>query len=212
MQSVNERYGNVEPSLINPQDIPPQTYEQDGQVYEEQHRLQGGGTPYYQPMIMPSEKADLYDKIRPEDIVETIRYLLMGYEYDKQMQIWKFNPAYKNVAVTELGAWQLSTLLLPVSNKNVSISKLKDDEIRLMTKIIVRTAMKMCLRNWKDYGIRSPDQYFFIKDIMLSIAFITLKQPEDAGVRTFIQGVTQESRIVQEQPKREGALGAIFRR
>jgi len=48
-----------------------------------QPELQGGGTPYYQPMIMPSEKADLYDKIRPEDIVESIKYLLMGYEFDK---------------------------------------------------------------------------------------------------------------------------------
>lgn len=212
MQSVSERYGNVEASIINPDDIPPQMVEQDGEVYEQQPRLQGGGTPYYQPMIMPSEKADLYDKIRPEDIVETIRNLLMGYEYDSNTREWVFNPAYKNVAVTKLGAWQLTTLLLPVSNKNVSISKLKDDEIRLRTKILVRTAMKMCLRNWKDYGIRSPDQYFFIKDIMLSVAFITLKQPEDAGVRTFIQGVTQESRIVQEQPKREGVLGAVFRR
>ncbi len=72
--------------------------------------------------------------------------------------------------------------------------------------------MKMCLRNWKEYGIRSPEQLHYLKDIILSIAFITLKQPEGAGVRTFIQGVTQENRIVQESPKKEGAISAMFRR
>lgn len=183
------------------------------QYVEEPQTMEGrGGASYFQPMIMSSDKADLYDKIRPEDIVESIRYLLMGYEYDKNRGAWLFNPHYKNVALSALGAWQLSTLLLPVSNKNVSISKLKDLEIRDRTKILVRTAMKMCLRNWKEYGIRSPEQLFFVKEIILSIAFITLKQPEDAGVRNFIGQVTQESRIVQEQPKKEGYLGAIFRR
>lgn len=177
-----------------------------------QPELQGGGSPYYQPMIMPSEKADLYDKIRPEDIVESIKFLLMGYEFDKQTRQWIFNRAYKDIALTEIGANQISTLLLPVSNKNVSISKLTDDEIRTRVKFLVRTAMKMLLRNWAEYGVRSPEQFYFVKEIIVSIAFITLKQPENAGVRTFIQGVTQEHRMVQEQPKKEGVVGAIFRR
>jgi len=182
-------------------------YNQEPQMVEGK-----GGASYYQPVVMSSEKADLYDKIRPEDVVETIRYLLMGYEYDKNKGQWTLNKNYKNVALSELGAWQLSTLLLPVANKNVSISKLNDGEIRARTKMMVRTAMKMCLRNWQEYGIRSPEQLFFVKEIVLTISFITLKQPEGAGVRTFIQGVTQESRIVQEQPKKEGMMGAIFRR
>lgn len=193
-QEIEERYGSQ---------IPDETG---------QPQLEGGGTPYYQPMIMPSEKADLYDKIRPEDVVETIRYLLMGYEYDKNSQRWYFKSEYKNIALTKLGAWQLSTLMLPVSNKNVSISKLTDDEIRKRVKQLVRTAMKMCLRNWYEYGIRSPEQFYFVKEIILSIAFITLKQPENAGVRTFIQGVTQEHRMVNEVQEKKGVVGALFRR
>lgn len=171
-----------------------------------------GNSPYYMPTLMSSEKADLYDKIRPEDVVEALKNYLMGYEWDKQKQEWRLNKNFNTVALTELGAWQLSTLLLSISNKSTSISKLKDTDIRPRVTSVVRTAMKMCLRNWEEYGIRSPEQLLYIKEIVLSLSFIMLKQPENAGVRTFIQGVTQESRVIQEQPKKEGALGAIFRR
>lgn len=166
----------------------------------------------YQPMILPSEKADLYDKIRPEDVIDTIKYLLMGYEYDTEKTQWIYNKSFGDLALTRLGAWQISTLMLPVSNKNVTISKLKDDDIRERVKALVRTAMKMCLRNWREYGIRSPEQFYFVKEIILSIAFITLKQPENAGVRGLIQGTLQEHRMTTEQPKKEGMIGAIFRR
>lgn len=181
--------------------------------YEEDlnFNTQGGGYGY-QPMIMPSEKADLYDKIRPEDVIETIKYMMMGYVFNKQRNEWVYDKRYRNIALTEVGAGQISTLLLPVSNKNVSISKLKDHEIRNRVQSLVRTAMKMCLRNWYEYGIRSPEQFMFVKEIVLSVAFITLKQPEDAGVRTFIQGVTQEHRMVNESPKEKGVMGSIFRR
>lgn len=183
----------------------------------EEHEMQspeveGRGTPYYQPMIMPSEKADLYDKIRPEDVVETVKYLLMGYQFSPIKQLWELNPVMKDIALSEVGATQIATLLFPVSNKSVSISKLTDDEIRMRTKFLVRTAMKNCLEQWEVYGIKTPATIFFVKEVVVSIAFITLKQPEGAGVRTFIQGVTQENRIVQETAKKEGAFSAMFRR
>jgi hypothetical protein len=179
--------------------------------YDEQQQ-QGGGNPYYQPVIMASEKADLYDKIKPEEVVEDIKYRLMGYEFNKSTGDWIINPVYKELAITRLGAWQITSLLFPVSNKSVPISKLKDDDIRKRTRMLVRTAMKMCLRNWQEYGIRSPEQLYFVKEIVLSVAFITLKLPEDAGARTFIQGVTNEQKIIQESPNQRGAVSAIFRR
>ena len=172
----------------------------------------GGGSPYYQPMIMPSEKADLYDKIRPEEVVEKIKFLLMGYMFNEHTQTWIMNPHLKGLGLTEIGAWQLSTLLLPVSNKNVSISLLKDHEIRERTRYLIRTSMRMCLRNWVEYGIRSPEQLYFVKEIILSVAFITLKHPENAGVRRLIGDVTNEHRMVQETAKKEGMISGIFRR
>lgn len=178
--------------------------------YESQQ--QAASSPYYQPVIMPNDKADLYDKIRPEDVVETLKWKLMGYEWNDAKQRWELNPVLKQISLSEVGATQMSTLLFGVSNKSVSISKLKDDEIRLRTKYLVRTAMKKCLEEWREYGIKTSATFPFIKEVVISIAFITLKQPEGAGVRTFIQGVTQENRTVIEQPKKEGMLGSIFRR
>jgi len=70
----------------------------------------------------------------------------------------------------------------------------------------------MCLRNWREYGIRSPDQIFFVKEVILSNSFITLKQPENAGVRGFIQGTSSETKMIHEQPKKEGMISSIFRR
>ena len=179
---------------------------------QQEEALESMDNNYYKPTIMGSEKSDLYDKIRPEDVIESMKYLLMGYEFSKQKGEWIFNSVYKNVAMSKLGAWQIATMLLAVSNKSTSISSLKDGDIRARTKAMVRTGEKMCLRNWREYGIRSADQYFFIKEIILSISFIMLKQPEGAGVRKFIQGVSSENRIIQEQPKKEGMLSGIFRR
>jgi hypothetical protein len=182
------------------------------QYEEEQPRMEGRGTPFYQPMIMPSEKSDLYDKIRPEEVIETVKYLFMGYQYDKMKQQWILNPLMSSIALSEVGANHLTTLLFPVSNKSVSISKLTDNEIRERTKSLNRTAMRMCLYYWYEYGIKSPATLFYVKEVILSISFITLKQPEDAGVRKFIQGSTQENKIIQEQPKKEGGFSAMFRR
>lgn len=168
--------------------------------------------PYYQPVIMPSDKADLYDKIRPEDVVEVIKYKLMGFYFNEQAQRWESNPSLREISLSEVGATQIATLLFGVSNKSVSISKLDDGEIRLRTKYLVRTAMKKCLEEWREYGIKTSATFPFIKEVIISIAFITLKQPQDAGVRTFIQGVTQENRTVIEQPRKEGAFSSIFRR
>lgn len=177
---------------------------------EEQPRLQGQGTPFYQPTIMPSEKADLFDKINPQDVVETLRYRLMGHEWDKNNQKW-VKPVWAK-GLNELGANEITTLMLSVSNKNVAISKLNDGEVRSRTRNIHKTAMILCIRNWKEYGITGADQITLISQIVLSNTFITLKQPENAGIRELIKGTTQESRVIQEMPERKGVIGSLFRR
>jgi hypothetical protein len=180
---------------------------------EEQIQEQPQSAPYYQPTIMPSEKADLFDKINPDDVVAQLKWVMMGYEYNAQKMQWERIKEYSSRALTKLGAMQIAGLMLSVSSKNVTISKLNDGEIRDRTKALIRTAMNMCLRNWKEYGIKTPDQIFFIKEIILSNTFITLKQPENAGVRQFIQGTTQESVIRQEHPQNKGGItGFLFRK
>lgn len=177
-----------------------------------QQQTTPGGMPYYQPTIMASEKADLYDKIKPEEVVEAIKYYLLGYEFNKQKQEWIYNPAYKTRALSELGAWQYATLMLPVSSKTIITTKLNDAEIRTRTRQLVNTSMKMALRNWKEYGIRASDQVFLIKEVIISNSFISLKQPENAGVRTFLGNTSQEQTVKTIQEKPAGVMSSIFRR
>ena len=163
----------------------------------------------YQPVIMPSDKADLMDKIDPTLIVDIIKFQLMGYEYNKSKMEWEQK---QKKGLTPLGAAELCTLMLSVSSKNVSISQLKDDEIRERTKNIHKEAMRMCIRNWKQYGITGADQVGMISQIVVSNTFITLKQPENSGIIKLLMGTTSEVRSIQEAPKKEGMLSGIFRR
>jgi hypothetical protein len=179
---------------------------------EEQLQEQNSaGQQYYQPTIMASEKADLYDKINPSDVVNTIKYQLMGYQYDPQRRIWIKNIAMQHITLTEVGATQVATFMLPLSSKNVSITNLKADEIQARIKALMRELMYTCLRNWKEYGMKTPAHFYLVKSVVLSNTFITLKQPENAGVRKFMQGTTQEQHLISEQP-RQGIIGGLFRR
>lgn len=148
--------------------------------------------PNYPPTIIHNgDKADLLDKIRPDEIVEVIRNRLLGKEFinDKWVEI----PALKNRALTELGAWDISTLMLSVSSRNVSISKLKDQEIRARALNICKQAQVMCLKNWKEYGIQGIDQLGFVHELVMSNTLITLKQPEGEGIRKMIMGTISEN-------------------
>ena len=160
--------------------------------------------------LQPSEKADLLEKINPTAIVETIRHKLMGEELIDG--VWIKIPELQARALTMKGAWDISNIMLGVSSQNVSISKLKDDEIRERTLNIVRTVQYMCLKNWKEYGIRGSDQLYFVHQLVMSNTFITLKQPEGEGIRKMLMGTIQEQRMqTSNQPEKKGFLN-LFRR
>jgi len=158
---------------------------------------------YYPPaQTFVGEKGDLLDKIRPDEIVETIRNKLRGMEFINGS--WVQIPALKERALTERGAWDIANLMLSVSSKNVSISNLKDDEIKKRTKAICLQAQLMCLKNWKEYGINGSDQLGFVNEIILSNTFITLKQAQSEGTRKMIMGTVHENRshAIQEEKSR----------
>ena len=155
------------------------------------------------PMGYPMpDKADLLEKIKPDVIVETIRQRLMG----KQLidGKWTSNPVLKDRALTEKGAWDIANLMLGVSSQNVSISKLKDEEIRERALAVAKTAQKMCLKNWKEYGIVGSDQLHFIHQIVFSNTFITLKQPEGEGIRKMLMGTISEQSLKSEDATKKG--------
>jgi hypothetical protein len=150
-------------------------------------------------IIQQTDKADLLDKIKPDQIVEVLKHRLMGEEeVDGQ---WIKVPSLKEYAISETGAWQISNLMLAVSSQNVALSNLTDDEIRHRTRRIVDATMLLMIKNWKEFGITGKDQFQYIKEIVYSNTFVTLKQPEHAGIRGLIKGTTTEVRQVAEHHK-----------
>lgn len=165
---------------------------------------------YPPTMIMQGSKADLLDKINPDEIVETIRHKLMGEDFVEGQ--WKKVPYLVKRALTPEGAWDISNLILCVSNQNVSLSKLDDDSIRKRALSIARTAQIMCINNWEEYGIREINQLRFVHEMVFSTALITLKQPEGEGIRKMIMGTISESKVhseLQQSDKRGGLFGIL---
>lgn len=150
-----------------------------------------------------SDKADLLNLIKPDAIVETIRHKLMGEELINGR--WVKIEALQGRAITQTGAWDISNLMLGASSQNVSLSKLKDTEIRERTLSIIKTAQHMLLKNWKEYGIQGTDQLEYVHQIIMTNTFITLKQPENGGIRDLIKGTTQEHRqVTNNENERRG--------
>jgi len=145
-----------------------------------------------QQVYQTNDKADILDKIDPTEIVNIIRNKLMGNDYIDGKWI-KVN-LLQTRALTPLGAWDLSNLMLAVSSKNVTISNLKDEEIKKRVLNICKQAQYMCLKNWKEYGIDGVDQLGFVGEIIFSNSLITLKQPMNEGVRKMLMSTISEQR------------------
>lgn len=156
------------------------------------------------PMGLPTtDKADLLEKIRPDAIVEVIRNRLLGKELINGE--WITQPFLQDRALSEKGAWDIANLMIGVSSQNVSISKLTNDEIRERALSIAKTAQYMCLKNWKEYGIKGADQLYFIHELVFSNTFITLKQPEGEGIRKMLMGtITEQSLRSEDATKKKG--------
>jgi hypothetical protein len=139
------------------------------------------------PIVMPSEKADVIDKVRPEKVVEEIRQKLLGKERINGK--WIDNPAMQNRKLTEQGAWEISTLMMPASSQNTAMTKFNPSQIRNRLLNIAKTAQYMCLRNWREYGIKGTDQLKFVHEIVFTNTLASLNQPEGEGMRRFIGNV-----------------------
>lgn len=156
---------------------------------------------YSPPITMPSERADVIDKIQPGKVVEEIRQRLMGKE--KLQGKWIQNPFMKDRALTEQGAWELCSLMMPASSQNTAMTKFNSSQIRNRVLGIAKTAQYMCLKNWKEYGIKGIDQLWFVHEIIFTNTLAALNQPEGEGMRKFIGniGSGEIGYVPQEEPK-----------
>lgn len=161
------------------------------------------------PYSMGNTKADLLDKINPERVVESTKQRLMGLEFDKTQNKWVPNESLQEEAVSELCANDMCILILSVSNQNVSISKLKDMEIRKRALAIMNAAIEMMLTKCVLYHITNSSQITFVAEIVFSLAFITMKQADAEGIRKMIVGTRQETHNIAEysEGKKQNVFG-----
>lgn len=140
------------------------------------------------PVVLPSERADVLDKLRPDLVVEQIRMRLLG-----KAEIngtWVAQPFLKHRAISEVGAWEISLLMLPASSQNTAMTKLNPGQIRARLLNIAKTAQCMCLRNWKEYNIKGIDQLKFVHEIVFTNTLASLNQPEGEGMRRFVGNIS----------------------
>jgi len=145
---------------------------------------------------MTNDKASIIEKINPDEIVELIRRRLMGQMKDPNTNQWETVPALKDNAISEVGAWDLTNLILSISNSNTSLSKLDDKTIRKRAYGITERAVHMIISNWKEYKITNRAQIGFIAEIVYSLTFITLKMADAEGIRKMIMGMYSETKSV----------------
>jgi hypothetical protein len=153
----------------------------------------------YPSLPQRSDRADLIDKIKPEPVVELIRNKLLGRNLVNGE--WVEVQALKDRKLTEVGAWEIANLLQGVSHIGVTISKLKDSEIRKRTFSICRTAQLMLVQNFEIYGIRNTAQLRYVHEILFTSVFALLKQADEAGLQELLGKVVQENRNINVEGK-----------
>lgn len=163
----------------------------------------GGGSSSV-PQISRNDRADLIDKIKPENLVEIVRHRLLGEEFLNGK--WIPVEALKKRKLTEVGAWEISNLMLGVSSINISISKLKDAEIKKRLLNISKTAQLMLVANWIDYGIHNTAQQYYVHEIIFSNTLGVLKQADEASIQELLKGTVQENRNISTEQRKEGKL------
>lgn len=160
----------------------------------------GGGMSV--PQISPQNKADLLDKINPGAVVEIIRNKLMGRVWIDNK--WVELPSLKDKRLNERGASDIADLMLGASTVSVSVSKLKDREIKKRLLSISKSAQYLLISNWKDYGIVNAAQFYYVHEIVFTNTLVVLKQADEASIQDLLKSTVQENRNVNAPIKERG--------
>lgn len=160
------------------------------------------------PIPQRSDRADLLDKIKPEQMVEVIRHRLLGEEWIEGT--WREVPALKDRKLTPIGAWEVANLMLGVSSINISISNMDEQSINKRAKEIAYTLQKMLVGNWKKYGLSNTSQQWLAHQIVFSNTLAVLKQSGDASIQELMKATVSENRMVSSE-KKEG-MGSRIKR
>ena len=164
------------------------------------------GMPY--PMIK-GDKADLFEKIKPEQVITEMRNRLMGRDFINER--WIDVKQLGGISISEQGAWEISNLMFTVSNQSVSLSNLTEKKVERLALETAREGMYRMVSNWRQYGITSASQIRLIGRMILNTSRITLMQAMNEGIRVLLKGTMQEQRSIIDS-ERKGGLKDIFKR
>lgn len=150
------------------------------------------------------DRADFVDKIKPEQIVEIIRHKLLGEEFDGNR--WVKIKALQKTALSERGAWEISNLMLGAGSINVSISRLKDSQINMRLRGLMREVMIKMLSSWREYNIIDVGQFYYVKSILFSNALAVLSQAGGGSIQELFKTTIQENRNISTEQKQPSKL------
>lgn len=156
----------------------------------------------------PRISADLLDKIKGEQIVEIVRHRLLGEDWDGEK--WVKVAKLQKRAISEIGAWELSTLMLSVSSISMSISKIPEHRINKRLRGIVKEAMVKMLVNWKEYNVTDVSQFWFVKGIIFSHSMAVLSQAGEGSIQDVLKRTIYESHNINKEEKKPSRWGGLF--
>lgn len=169
------------------------------------------------PPALYMERANLFDKMKPESVNEYLKLRLQGYTQD-QSGNWIREEGAETLSLSKVGATELSNLATSVLTKTLTITNLNYEEIRTRQYNLAKAILAKCLAYWQEYNITSTAQIRAIFNILVSQTFLAFKEAENAGARNLIRGVTQEQLVTmqgsqyQQRPQKPSFLGRIFGR
>jgi hypothetical protein len=156
------------------------------------------------PQSQRTDRADFVDKLKPEAAVEVLRHRFMGEQFKDGE--WVLIPELKDKRFTPEGAWELANLMLAVSTINLTISKLNNASINTRLKNLAKTAQKMLVGNFRNYGLKSTSQQWYVHQIIFSNSLGVLKQADEGGLQDLFKTTINENRNINTEKKPEGKI------
>lgn len=142
-----------------------------------------------------SDKADLIEKIKPEYAAESLRHALLG-----ELLIngrWVKEPSLKSKALSNVGASEISQLMLSGSTVNISISRLTEQEVKKRWFSLIGDLAYMMCANWEEYEIRSVSTMRKVRAMCGTNWLGVLKQAEKGSIQELLKGTVQEQIMTQ---------------
>lgn len=156
------------------------------------------------PVPSRQGQADLIEKIKPEGLVEAIRHRLLGEEFNGSE--WVSVHGLKEFALSQDGAWEISSLMSGTSSINTTISRYKEEVIKSRLRRVAKEAQIMMIGNWRRYGIKSVSQFYFVHSLIFSNTLAVLSQAGDGSIQELFKVTVNENRNINTEKKEPGKL------